>query len=590
MAMQTALERALPIVAAAYGEQFGVKVVLSGSDAYTDGETIVLPMLKGSEMAEILFGYLAHEAAHVRFSNFGTLKKVRNQVEAHCANIIEDIWIEGQIQEVFPGTQFTLERSWTYIVEQGMSPPATTDMNEASQLLQYLLHRLMSEKLHREASLPLAKSSQDVVEKNFPLGFFVRLDGLLGKYLDNLSSSDDCLKLARAILKALREAEEEEHQQQSQNQPKGGDSSQDDQSQIAKGSDGQSGEGSKPQSDQADLPKGEEANQKKDGTEPTEANGNPGQGEPAGPSSLVQPRSDSSDGKGQVDGTGASLHERLMQEADLPKDAMEQLKGQLADQAREDNGGHSVSIDSSSVGSDAVNKGETSGLGAGILASSAIRSRLLGLLQAQTCEKQWLHTKGKRVDGTRLTRLVHGDSRVFLKREELKRPDTAVHVLLDSSGSMNRIQSVANQATVSLALAISTVPKCDIAVSMFPGLGGAVSPVLHRGQNVRANLGRFAVTSSGGTPLAEAMLFGARELAGSHRNRKVMIIITDGEPNDGSSVKYMTDLIERNIDIYAIGIASTAVSRYFRKWSVINNVKELQAALFTIAGQFLELH
>jgi hypothetical protein len=42
---QSALERALPIVAAAYGEQFGVRVVLSGSDAMTDGKTIVLPYI-----------------------------------------------------------------------------------------------------------------------------------------------------------------------------------------------------------------------------------------------------------------------------------------------------------------------------------------------------------------------------------------------------------------------------------------------------------------------------------------------------------------------------------------------------------------
>ena len=62
--LQKALERALPIVAAAYGEQFGVNVVLSGTEARTDGKTIVLPMLNAmSELREVLFGYLAHEAA-----------------------------------------------------------------------------------------------------------------------------------------------------------------------------------------------------------------------------------------------------------------------------------------------------------------------------------------------------------------------------------------------------------------------------------------------------------------------------------------------------------------------------------------------
>ena len=103
--LQTALERALPIVAAAYGEQFGVNVVLSGTDAYTDGETIYLPLLNAmSELREVLFGYLAHEAAHVRSSDFNTLKKCKSPMEKSCTNLIEDIRIERLIQEVFPGT------------------------------------------------------------------------------------------------------------------------------------------------------------------------------------------------------------------------------------------------------------------------------------------------------------------------------------------------------------------------------------------------------------------------------------------------------------------------------------------------------
>src|SRR5690606_41842880 len=58
-------------------------------------------------------------------------------------------------------------------------------------------------------SQPLITASRQVVEQTFPAGFFVRLDGLLGKYMTNLQCSDDCLKVARAILKALKDAEDE---------------------------------------------------------------------------------------------------------------------------------------------------------------------------------------------------------------------------------------------------------------------------------------------------------------------------------------------------------------------------------------------
>ena len=90
--------------------------------------------------------------------------------------------------------------------------------------------------------------------------------------------------------------------------------------------------------------------------------------------------------------------------------------------------------------------------------------------------------------------------------------------------------------------------------------------------------------------MAEAMLYAARELVASKRQRKVLIIITDGAPNNGGAVRYLYDLVAGHVDTYAIAIGSTAVSQFFEKWSVINDVKELQQALFTIAGQFLDLN
>lgn len=551
--MQSALERALPIVAAAYGDQFGVKVVLSGSDAYTDGKTIVIPLLDSmSEMRDVLFGYLAHEAAHVRDSNFDVCSQCQSAIEKTFTNLLEDIRIEKLIQEEFPGTQFTLDTMWTYVVEKGMCPPSQPDQNEASQLCQYLLHRLRSGELGRSASAHLATQSQAVVENTFPKGFFVRLDGLLGKYVPLLSTTDDCLVLARAILKALSDAEEEERANQEQD----GETDLNDQPGSSAGNQGCS------QSQEE-----EENSPPNDGSNPSMNGGNPLNA-----------------------GDKQSLGERLCNETDLPVDAISQLKENLTAQAQKDNNGERFTIDATGVGSDALNAGDTGTLESGILASSVIRSRLLGLLQAQRKTKQWLHTKGKKVDGKRITRLASGDTRVFIQREEHRQPETAVHVLLDASGSMAPIQDIANQATVSLALAVSSIPKCDIASSMFPGRDGEVSPVIRRGQPVRANLGRFAVCSSGGTPLSEAMLYAARELAQSKRERKVLIIITDGAPCNGASVKYLEKLISNYVDIYAIGICSNAVNQYFKNWTVINDVKELQSALFDVAGKFLNVN
>ena len=605
--MTSALERALPIVAAAYGQQFGVKVILSGSDAYTNGESIVLPMLSDMRgMSDVLFGYLAHEAAHIRDSNFAVIGLCNSAIEKSFLNIIEDIRIEGMMQELFPGTVETLTAMHEYVLDSNMSPPAMAEDNEGTQLHQYLLHRLYSEFLGREAEREYYEASDLVVRETFPEGFFTRLDVLLNKYMPKLKDSRDCLMLARRILQSLSDAEEEERQnrEQAQNQksqqpdtdadanPDGSSDSADDAD-----SDGGKSDGSDDADDTGDSGDSntKDGNDSGDAADQDDTQGNQGnessQDANSGDSSSSQDSDENPDGSSDTGGAGASAHSRVMEESDLPEDIVSALRGDLTEKATGDNVDcGSFTLDSDSVGDTTQNSGDISSLHEGILSSSVIRARLVGLLQAQSRQKEFLDRRGQRVDGGRLAKLLVGDLRVFSNREETKRADTAVHVLLDASGSMQHIQDIANQAAVSLALAVSSIPQCDIAVSMFPGKGGAVSPMINRGQPVRVNLGRCAVRSSGGTPLAEAMLYGARELATSRRERKVMIVITDGEPNYGSSVKYMLKLIEPHVDVYAIGINSTAVSDYFKKHSVINSVAELQAALFSIAGRFLDLH
>lgn len=602
--LQTALERALPIVAAAFGEQFGVKVVLSGADASTDGKTITLPMLDNmSELKDVLFGYLAHEASHVRDTDFDVLQLCKTKLEKSFLNLIEDIRIEKSIQEVFPGTKFTLTEMENYIFHKGWAPVPKSENNEATQLQLYLYHRLYGEYLNRKCYLPLIPESRAIVESTFPDSFLIRLDGLLAKYMGSLKTTMDAWKISKAILKALEDAEEEErqNQQKAEQKQQSQDSSQDGQG-SSRNTSGDGGSDCQPNAGGSDSSSGDSGSNTSNvgsaGDQGPQGNTQGSNQDSSGdqssqPGSDNQTQGDSQDDGGsgnKADSQYGGLAHRVRNESDLPKDAMDQLKSTFVQEARKDNKGERFAIRASSLGNQAPNNSDKSSLQAGILSSSAIRSKLLGLLQAQNREKQWLNTRGKRVDGKRLSRIAYGDSRVFIKREEHQRPDTAVHVLLDTSISMKYIQDVANQATVSLALAVSSVPKCNIATSMFPGINGDVSPMVNRGQPVRANLGRMVVKSGGGTPLAEAMLHAAKELAASKSQRKVLIIVTDGDPDNGPAVRYINSIITNHLDTYAIGIGSQAVSTYFEKWSVISDVKELQNALFQIAGRFLDLN
>ena len=68
----------MPIIVANYAKVFNINVRMQGNFAYTDGKEIVIPRLNLTDerVARLAYGYLAHEAAHVRYTNFKIVKSI----------------------------------------------------------------------------------------------------------------------------------------------------------------------------------------------------------------------------------------------------------------------------------------------------------------------------------------------------------------------------------------------------------------------------------------------------------------------------------------------------------------------------------
>ena len=551
--MQSALERALPIVATAYAEKFGINVIFSGDTASTNGKDIVLPLVDNlSELKQVCFGYLAHESSHIKFTEFSLIGETNSAIERSFLNLLEDIRIEKLIQEEFPGTEFTLSAMEQCLFDKGLIRSAHEQENEASMLFAYLYVRLYGEVLQRACyAEKLIQQNRQAVEQVFPAGFIIKLDVIFEKYLAKLTSTRQCLEIARRILSALEEAEAEAEAKEN-------------------------GDSSTARNGQAD-----------NDTQPGDSSGHESIEGEAAPDTGNDGNEESVSFANQGDD---KLSTKIQNETDLPTDVMELVKDLLQQNAKSANQGR-VRINACTAGKRPKLSGVKEDLSDGLLSSSIIRAKLLGLLQAKTREQRTLTERGKRVDGKRLHRLVSGNSKVFVQQSEKDKTSTSMHVLLDNSSSMRDQQLVANQAALSLSLAVSMIPQCDVAVSAFPGNSGCdVCPVIERGKPVRPNIGLFNVKSTGCTPLAEAMLYSARELSLSKRERKILIIVTDGAPDCGDSVNYMNHLMDGHIEIYAIGINSNAVRDHFKNWSVIKSVNELQSALFQIASQVLKLN
>ncbi len=103
--MVPVLQRALPIVGSALGRKLGVQVEVSGQRACTDGERILIPAFDPEcpEQEAKVWGYLSHEAAHVRYTDFG-LDQSGSPLRHRLTNLLEDIRIEGAMSREYPGT------------------------------------------------------------------------------------------------------------------------------------------------------------------------------------------------------------------------------------------------------------------------------------------------------------------------------------------------------------------------------------------------------------------------------------------------------------------------------------------------------
>lgn len=99
-------------IARIMARSYGIDVVIEGNTAWTDGKKIVLPMLEdvNEELRADLNGFLDHEVAHCKFTDFDAGKKWVGRFHRELSNAIEDSRIEKLLPIEYPGTAISLER------------------------------------------------------------------------------------------------------------------------------------------------------------------------------------------------------------------------------------------------------------------------------------------------------------------------------------------------------------------------------------------------------------------------------------------------------------------------------------------------
>jgi cobaltochelatase CobT len=104
------LETSLEKLARILSRQYNVEVLFEGEQAFTNGQKIVLPFFQNltEELEKDLNGYLDHEVAHVKFTQFPEVRQVISAYHKEMLNAAEDIRIERLMMQEFPGTEYHL--------------------------------------------------------------------------------------------------------------------------------------------------------------------------------------------------------------------------------------------------------------------------------------------------------------------------------------------------------------------------------------------------------------------------------------------------------------------------------------------------
>ena len=104
-------ESSLEKIGRTIGRNHGLTVKMQGSSAYTDGNTIVLPMLEevGEELKTDLNGFLDHEVAHCKFTKMDEKDKCIGRFHEELCNSMEDARIEIRMIQEYSGCALNLD-------------------------------------------------------------------------------------------------------------------------------------------------------------------------------------------------------------------------------------------------------------------------------------------------------------------------------------------------------------------------------------------------------------------------------------------------------------------------------------------------
>ncbi|PLC44475.1 hypothetical protein C0Q88_07290 [Ralstonia pickettii] len=482
----------------------GIQVTQRGVSAYVqpgpDGEPVLvnLPYMPDNATDELIHaiqGFLDHEVAHILFSDFKALKKVKSERLHGIMNIIEDARIEKLMAQKFQGSASNLSNTAHFFLAKYITPRIQEcakkgDANGVvAAMMAPLIRSMAGQQIFREF-VDKHKHTVDPIYSKV---------AHLAPQIENCASTEEALRLAEQFIKAISDGKggaggESEEEAKSSKSGK-------------KGSIEKSGKSKK---SRPSAPPGEEGEDEDDaGGEG--GTGGVGEGESKSKGGEGEASEDESDGEGEgsaSSGEGDESEDESDAEGEGEEEGEDDGEGEGAEEGEdEESSGGEMETGSASALMDAIDKETKNGFDDAVstlisnAATDAARgsdyliytkdfdlveplhvgrgydSTMLARLQdkvdhmvsplqkdleraiAARSLATWENgRRSGRLHAANLSRLAVGDGRVFRRKTETTSKDVAVELVVDASGSMSggKVHTAA-QAAYALASVLDRI-------------------------------------------------------------------------------------------------------------------------------------
>jgi len=203
--------------------------------------------------------------------------------------------------------------------------------------------------------------------------------------------------------------------------------------------------------------------------------------------------------------------------------------------------------------------------------------------------------KRGKINKRAIASITTGNERIFRQKEVKDVLDTSVMLLVDTSGSMSG--SKYTHAVAATAMLNDCLSKLNIPHAVY-GFTTRSDNIIYQHKKFNESKSMDDVIASmcskdiklSGNDDADSVLFAHDQLIQQKQKRKIMIVLSDGQPTDPSYcnapayLKHVVNDIETKspVEIYGLGILTDCVDDYYSKTRVIDDCSQLEDNLLNL--------